>query len=281
MTVKKLNFFQKIFSINNSQDKRHKIIMFFGIKLKLKKDIESSQIKIFFYNCYRKKRIADTVCYTCITGNYDNIIQHKYINKNWDYVCFTDNKEWLKRKRVGIWAIKPLEYSKESNSLNNRWHKFFPHKIFKNYINTVYIDGNINILTNYLSDKVSKTDKFLLLPKHFKNNCIYEELDFIVECKKDTAQNIDKIRHLYEKENMPKNIGFAENNVIFRRLDNDLLPKMMEEWWNFLHKYSQRDQASLSYILWKNGFKISDFNHLSNTRDIHNGFFVVEHGEKE
>lgn len=39
MTVKKLNFFQKIFSINNSQDKRHKIIMFFGIKIKLRKKL--------------------------------------------------------------------------------------------------------------------------------------------------------------------------------------------------------------------------------------------------
>jgi len=38
--------------------------------------------------------------YTCITGNYDVLPKHTYINTDYDYVCFTDNKKLLKKKRA-------------------------------------------------------------------------------------------------------------------------------------------------------------------------------------
>ena len=38
---------------------------------------------------------ARGVVYTCLTGNYDTLREHKYLNKNWDYVCFTDDEKLL------------------------------------------------------------------------------------------------------------------------------------------------------------------------------------------
>lgn len=32
----------------------------------------------------------------------------------------------------------------------------------------------------------------------------------------------------------------------------------MEEWWNEMEKYSKRDQLSLPYIIWKNGYSFED-----------------------
>ena len=37
------------------------------------------------------KRKYKKVVYTAITGNYDELITPEYINKDWDYICFTDN----------------------------------------------------------------------------------------------------------------------------------------------------------------------------------------------
>lgn len=35
------------------------------------------------------------VVYTCITGAYDGLIVHKFVNPAYDYVCFTDNEKLL------------------------------------------------------------------------------------------------------------------------------------------------------------------------------------------
>lgn len=95
-----------------------------GLKFVKNLHIPNAQM-ILEYQKTRKKRKTDKVIYTCLTGNYDNLINHYYINPDWDYICFTDNENLLKSSENGIWQIRKLIYSKLSPSLNNRWHKFF------------------------------------------------------------------------------------------------------------------------------------------------------------
>lgn len=102
---------------------------------------------------YREHKIkhgkAKRVIYTCITGKYDTLKTMKYIDKDWDYICFTDNASI---KPDGVWEIKPLQFSELDNSRNNRWHKLNPHLILSDYENSIYIDGNIRIKTkNFLN----------------------------------------------------------------------------------------------------------------------------------
>ena len=37
----------------------------------------------------------------------------------------------------------------------------------------------------------------------------------------------------------------------------------MEDWWKEIEKYSNRDQVSLPYVLWKNGYQIGDVGTLT------------------
>lgn len=118
---------------------------------------------------------ARGVVYTCLTGNYDTLREHKYLNKNWDYVCFTDDEKLLAQKRQGIWEIRPLVYAEKDNALNNRYHKINPHKLFPEYEQSVYVDGNVDIRSPYLFRQIEKRKTNLLLPMHFCRNCVYEE----------------------------------------------------------------------------------------------------------
>nr|MBQ0091006.1 hypothetical protein [Candidatus Enterousia merdequi] len=88
------------------------------------------------------------VIYTCITGEYDNLIQHKCVNNNFDYVCFTDNKKLLQSGIVNGWVIKKLKYNKSDDIRNARWHKIHPEKLFSQYDYSIWIDGNLNILND-------------------------------------------------------------------------------------------------------------------------------------
>lgn len=268
----KNTFIDFIYSIKMSETRSHKIVTILGIKIKFKSNLEklinkeASIDEINNYLSYKPKRVANTVCYTCITGNYDDLIQHKYIDESWDYICFTDNKELLNKKQVGIWKIRPLVYDKEDNAYNNRWHKFFPHKFLNNYSSSVYVDGNINLMSSYLSKQLKKIKLPLVLPEHFSSEDLYEELDFIVHCGADSKENMQKLKDFYQSEDFPTGLGFAENNIIYRQHDNEKLHKIMEDWWLMIHQWSRRDQASLSYVMWKNGLKIGDYTKLKNAR---------------
>ena len=88
--------------------------------------------------------------YTCITNRYDNLFVHTYINNDWDYICFTDDKYLIDAKVYGNWIIKPLYNSNMDNTRINRWHKLHPHVILKEYDYSLWIDSNIDIKTSYI-----------------------------------------------------------------------------------------------------------------------------------
>lgn len=205
------------------------------------------------------------VIYTCITGGYDNLIIPTYYNCDWDYICYTDNSELLKEKQKGPWIIKSLAYSESSNAINNRWHKFHPHILFPHYSESVYIDGNLDILDDYLFKEIdSMRDRKLLIPIHFKNDCVYKEINSVKRSKKAKKAQLNKIKKLLKENLFPKHYGLTENNIIYRKHNDALIISVMEQWWELL-KVVPRDQLSLSYVLWKHGIIISDIA-LSNAR---------------
>ena len=120
--------------------------------------------------------MAKKVCYTCITGGYDNIPIHRYTDADWDYVLFTDNKELIKQKRVGFWQVRPLVVTKFGNVKNARWHKINAHKLFPDHKYSLWHDGNVSIQNKNIFSIVNKlidTGAKIAIPKHPFRKCIY------------------------------------------------------------------------------------------------------------
>ena len=235
--------------------------------------------KITDYLTYKQTRQAKSVVYTCITNNYDDIFEiktYKYINKEWDYICFTDNEEHIKLGQIGIWKILPLQCNENDATLNNRWHKTHPHILFPNYKESIYIDANINILTNKLFETIKEKDTGLLLPIHFNNVCIYYEYEWALQSSIDKRENVEKGLKTIKEAGMPHNYGFTENNILYRKHHNSNIIELMEEWWNFIITYTKRDQLSFSYLLWKHKIEVEDITFQNARIDINN-FYVFDH----
>ena len=216
-----------------------------------------------------KKRVV----YTCLTGNYESMpaIQ-KYKDKQSRYICFTDNQLLIKLKILGEWEIYPLRYNKSDNVRNARWHKMHPHILFPEYNESLWIDANVDILTSKIFDSIN--NKNLLIPVHYCRNDIYKEIQKAVFSYPNQKEILLKQACFLRSENMPENYGLNETNIIYRKHNETI--KIMEEWWDMLTKYSSRDQASLSYILWKNGIKPNDIS-IDNTRIDHLNFKIYRH----
>lgn len=228
---------------------------------------------------WKLKNNSKKVIYTCITNNYDNLEElkaFKYTDFSFDYVCFTDNLEQIKKEKIGIWQIRPLKYCESDNSRNNRFHKINPHLILKEYDESVYLDANINILTSKYFDMINNTDSDILLPCHTDKIDIYEEFEWVKSMNFDNSDIVDKQLEIYKKEGFPKNFGMFENNLIYRKHNNPEIIKMMDEWWYFVKNYSRRDQLSFMYVFWKNGRNPKNFG-FENIRIDYKNFCVFEH----
>jgi hypothetical protein len=219
---------------------------------------------------HRKK-----VIYTCITGNYDNIVQHSYINFDFDYVCFTDDADLLAMKTYGVWKIRPLYYAESDNTRNNRWHKTHPHILFPEYEESMYIDGNIDMRTNILFNLI-KPEDIIRIPAH-RTNCIYKEGQVVIKSGKDTAANVQKMIDFLLKEQFPHNYGLNGNGIIYRKHNNEKVIAMMDIWWSYILNYSKRDQLSLSYVLWKFNISPYDITFPIITNDDANFYFYGKH----
>ncbi|MBO5910701.1 MAG: DUF616 domain-containing protein [Elusimicrobiaceae bacterium] len=246
-----------------------------------KSAIEDTQT-IQNYLAYKPTRKAKGVVYTCITNDYDDIREietYTYVDRDWDYVCFTDNPKDIASGQIGIWQIRPLQFAKLDNIRNQRWHKTHPHALFPNYESSCWIDGNINILSNYLFKTIDQKNTDFLVPAHFKNTCIYQEYQDVLLAKLDNPKLIEQERDFIMQAGMPIQYGTPETNILFRKHHQDTIQQLDETWWNMIEKYSTRDQLAAAFLMWKYELKPTDI-FLLNTRVAVYDFYVFKHTSK-
>jgi hypothetical protein len=231
---------------------------------------------------YKNRGKSNKVVYMCIINDYDDIHELEafyYTDNSWDYVCFTDNKEWINQKRIGIWEIRPIVYNKMDSARNNRWHKLHPHLLFEDYEESVYIDSNINILTPKFFDVINNTDKDILLPIHSNGIDLYKELLHVRNLGLDLPEVIDEQYRIIKEAGFPENYGMFENNIVYRKHHSAEIIDLMNDWWYFVENYCRRDQTSLAYLFWKRNRKIRDYA-FENTKIDYRNYCVFAHKKK-
>lgn len=216
--------------------------------------IIASNIDYLQYSKNKKKKVV----YTCLTGKYDILKLHEYINYEYDYACFTDIPELLKMHTYGMWKIMPIVYSELDGARNNRWHKMHPHVLFPDYDESIYIDSNINIATDFIFKKLEERKGAIVIPIHDDRDDVYEELKVVSQRKLDNAINFQKMTKFLKINNFPEHYGLNECGIIYRKHHDKLVIEMMEQWWEFVKDYTKRDQLSFPYVLWKHNLKPSD-----------------------
>lgn len=193
------------------------------------------------------------VVYTALTGGYDALEQHKYVDPTYDYICFSN--DFGEKKKVGIWTIRKIVYPSDDKQLLSRFPKLQPHDVLPEYDISLYVDANVNIITPYIFkriDELLKQGALLAGLKHQFRDCIYDEGYRVWISGID--KNIGIIRKqlsYYKREGFPRHFGMYEANVIFRQHNNPLIIKQCNEWWRLRLNYSKRDQLGYSFTLWK------------------------------
>ena len=199
--------------------------------------------------------MSKTVCYTCITGHYDDIdlLDQSIICPGVDFICFTDcNIQLSKWKTLPI----PTDLKGLSKVKQQRIIKICPYKYLSNYDISVWIDGSF-LITGDLRQFIAQYDlsKVPLYTRiHQYRDCIYSEAEACIQLHKDTSFSVMKQIERYQAEGYPKHIGMSETGILLRR-HNDLKCKLLCNLWaSELLLGSHRDQLSFNYACWKQHF---------------------------
>lgn len=205
--------------------------------------------------------------YMCVIGKYDAPQVPLILMSDYNYVLYTNNEMMAPNG----WEVRRIPDKLNGMTANyiNRYIKLHPWEFFDTRY-TVYIDGNVRLLTSvssYLPKTKVKTG--IAMFSHPERDCLYREAAACVYLGKGNADAIKNQVSGYKNEGMPQNYGLKEATIIVCDLDNSMCKTIMNNWWDeFVRSDSNRDQISLPYVLWKNKLEIGDIGNLgSNIRE--------------
>lgn len=200
--------------------------------------------------------------YTCITGNYDRVLQPQYTEDDCDYYFITEEKpkelgmyKWMDVNQV----VPEIELSSKDK---NRYCKMHPFELFPEYDYSIYLDGSIQIIRG-IAHSISETGRTgLAMHRHRKSNDIYTEGIFLSWLGAVDKQMLIIDMERYMNEGFPKEFGQFECGMIVTDLHNSKAHELYLKWFEEYMRSSKRDQQSLVYVLWKMGYTAEDIGNL-------------------
>lgn len=225
-------------------------------------------------NYFSDKRIA---IYTGVFGGYDTIYTPQIKPDNVDYFIFSDEKI-----DDPVWVYKEVSFPRElgnlSNAEKNRYVKMHPHVLFPDYDYSIYVDGSIEIITDFTEFIYCLNEYGFALHKHYERNCAYSEIDECIAQRKCSVEELENYRSKLEMEGFPHGFGLLEAPVLVREHHNSKCIDLMNNWWIEYKNNIKRDQLALIYLVWKLGISPNELGTLGD--DVHANYAFIHHSHK-
>lgn len=221
------------------------------------------------------------VVFTVLTGNYEEVQQPALTDSRFDYILFTNDVP----SSAGVWSVRPIpEVLTGDNKRLSRYPKTHPETLLAEYKASLYMDANIQIRDQWVYDRVvelyEKGVEFAGIKLVLTGrDCIYEHSFDICQWHVETQEMAIRQCHAMYEQGFPQHFGLNENNVIYR-LHTERMKAADQEWWDWILKYSSRDQFSYMFCLWHNGVALDYF--LPEGEDTRNSthFLLVNHNDR-
>ena len=186
--------------------------------------------------------------YTVLTGNYDTLNEINEKLPNWDYICYTDNKN-LKSKS---WEIRFVDSDLELDPiLLSRYYKINNHLVDMEYDLSVYVDANLRIRGNldYFLVQAYDSNKSMALLLHPFLNSLEGEVKACIENNKGSRELLENQYTHYLEQGFRDRLPHINARLMIRKCGDPGVRKVMEVWYDQLCTWSKRDQISFNYAL--------------------------------
>lgn len=222
--------------------------------------------------------MKNLVIYTTLIRRKDVPHDPLVIDPNADYVCFTDEPNFIKTNVYRLIEIEKIEDRKQA-LYDQKKFKFCPHLFdeLKNYPYSVFHDANMQVKDNisnlvkllngaeigFFSNSLSKT---LGEEAQLFFNMIDGKDPNILDTKKEISEKLDG----YYEQGFVDSNSIMTSGVIVRNQQNSKIKQFNELW---QRESLLCDQVSLNFALWKNKMYYRDFG-LTVYSEEYKRFFV-------
>ena len=187
------------------------------------------------------------IVYSCMIGNYDNVTSFNK-QRGYDYILFTDQN--IKNTNWTVFPI-PEEVLKlnVSDIKKQRYMKIHPHKFFKNYDLSLYIDPNYEItgdLDDYLINTLNPLDHIYIPHLQFGKG-MKQAIDKAIEKKLDDVSLLKHVMDRYNQSKLLDKTGIVNAGLIIRKHHTEDCIKLMERWWEEVRDYSHVDNFAFDF----------------------------------
>lgn len=230
-------------------------------------------------NYFSEERIA---VYTSIYGAYDSIVEPVTVPDNCDFYIFTDQEV----PEDSVWEqievdFKTYDLENAENTVKNRFTKMHPHLFFSDYKYSLYIDGNIKVMTDPTEFIERMNGYGMILHDHYRVDCVYVEIERSREQGLGSDGEYDQQIAYLEAEGFPKNYGVLECPIIFYEHNNEKTQALLKEWWEEFFANAKRDQFHLPLVLWRHGIRTAELAGLGKDLYSNYAFQKVNHTVSE
>ncbi|MAT94499.1 MAG: hypothetical protein CME59_18140 [Halioglobus sp.] len=206
--------------------------------------------------CEDERVPGGVVIYSAVTAGYDQVLAPARQSFPVEFLLCSDTGD-----RVRRWTTVPMYERFECNIATNRYHKFFPHKLFPRAQYSIYLDGNIGIIGDLSSllAEFRNSGAAVGVFRHRDRDNIREEMTACLEQSKFDAADLERSQEqldFYLAQGMPADTRLTDNGVIFRWHGHPGLVAAMDDWWEQFNRFTKRDQLSLPYVLWKSALPV-------------------------
>ena len=192
----------------------------------------------------------ELVVYTAFTGAYDSLKEPEFIDDNTRYVCFTQNPDL----KSDMWEIIQMEDSTLDDNRIAKQYKVFPNRYFPDNKYSFWIDGSFKLVGSIREYVYKYINSSMLTVVHPETDCIFDESLSSMQFPRYSNYTITKQVDKYRAEGMPLHYGLPSLGAIFRKHDDPEIISLMEQWWKEIINYTNQDQLSFTYLMWKNNF---------------------------
>jgi len=189
------------------------------------------------------------VIYTAFTGNDDRLLPPAVVDPDIDYIACADAPA---ESLPPPWQHRPIAVKARNPRVAARWYKVLPHRHLPEYEPSFWLDANYEIAGSFsvLFDELAGS-ALLATRAHPERDCLYDEAEIVKSERLDHPEIVDIQMAYYRRLGYPARNGLVETNALFRAHRNDRVGAAMEDWWQQIEIFSQRDQLSADFVMWK------------------------------
>ncbi len=213
---------------------------------------------------------------TAITGGFDNLLLPEVLEKEVDYICFSDQEI----NGYGVFDIKKIDYKNEDKRRIARYVKTNLISLLPDYDYVIWIDANIQMRCGVLGfiDALKSSGKLIAGIHHPTRLSCFEEGRAASNSKLDDAELIDKQLDRYRNVEGLGDERLIETNFMIFDTTDSRTKACTDVWWSEIESNSRRDQISFNYALIKSGVELHPiFEENMCTRDS-GCFYLYDHG---